>query len=101
MRSKEASIAQQAADRNRRQREHAQRLRERTAITRFLDRRRVKRKLSESRAWLEGQVFSARWRARLARDKCQEAAARSRRAGHRARERAEARRLPNEQQRRR
>jgi hypothetical protein len=101
MRSKEVTIARQAADRNRRQREHAQRLRERAAITTFLERRRVKRKLSESRAWLEGLVSSARRRARLARDECRRAAARSRQVAHRARERAEARRPPNDPQGRR
>jgi hypothetical protein len=101
MGSKEAAIARQSADRNRRQREHARRLRERTAIATFLERRRVKRKLNGSRAWLAGQVSSSRRGALLARDKCRRAAARSRQLAHRARERAEARRPGNDPRERR
>jgi hypothetical protein len=96
--SKASSTPDRAADRNRRQREHALELRQRSQVHQLLEQVRGRRKLRDSRQRLSGQVSTARWHGLLAKVKSLNAAGRGRSTAAR---RVEQIRSQNQQRRRR
>jgi len=96
--SKASSTPQRAAERNRRQREHARELRQRSQVHQLLEHVRAQRKLRDSQQSLSAQVSSARWHGLLAKAKSLRAAAGARSMASR---RVEKIRSQNQQRRRR
>jgi hypothetical protein len=93
-----SSTPQRAAERNRRQREHALELRQRSQVHQLLEQVRAQRKLWESQQRLSDQVSTAKWHGLLAKVKSLRAAGRGRSTAAR---RVEQIRSQNQQRRRR
>jgi hypothetical protein len=79
---------QRAAERNRRQREHGQQLREQARLHQLTERRRVRRKLAGARERCAQWVACSRRNGFLAKVKCLRAAERSRETARHAQERS-------------
>jgi hypothetical protein len=96
--SKASSTPQRAAERNRRQREHARELGQRSQVHQLLEQIRAQGKLRDSQRHLSDQVSGARLHGLLAKAKSLRAAARSKFTAGR---RVEQIRSQNQQRRRR